>query len=76
VVGVFFAVAIPLIVMAYIFMLIAFSRGFMTLARRLFVGSDQNAGWLGRIQLSSLKKDAEQTGAHGPLWDRWLDGSR
>jgi hypothetical protein len=76
VVGAFFIVAIPVIVFAYLFMTIAVVRALMGLGRRLLTVSDQNAGWLGRIQLSSLKKDAVQTGMNGQLWDRWLDGSR
>jgi len=75
VVGVFFAVATPVIVMAYVCMLIAFCRGFTNLARRLVV-SDQDTGRHPRTQLSSLKKDSKQPGTSGLLWDRWIDGYR
>jgi hypothetical protein len=77
VVGAYFAVAVPVIVMAYLFVRIAFSRGYMSLARRLLVGSDQQAGWQRRIRRFSSKKDAEPPGTKNDvLWDKWIDGSR
>jgi hypothetical protein len=57
------------IVMAYVLMLITFSRGFIRLSRGLLFGSDQNRGCQRRIRLSSLKKDSGLPRTDDALWD-------
>jgi hypothetical protein len=73
-VGAFFIVAIPVIVMTYLFMTIAVARALMGLARRLLYGSDQNSGWQSVSKPSPLEKDLEPQGTDTGLWDRWIDG--
>ena len=76
VVAVFFVVAIPVIVITYVILGIALSRRFMSVVRRLFLGSDQNIEWKRRIGVSTLKKDSGAPGTDYVLWDWWIDGSR
>ena len=75
VVGVFFVVAIPVIVMAYLFLTITFSRAIMSLGRRLLFGADQDSESQRTGKPSLLQKDLETQGTDAGLWDRWIDGS-
>jgi hypothetical protein len=75
VVGVFFVVAIPVVVLAYLLMIIAILRGFVSISRRLAFGSDQKTGWQWRMQFASLKNGAEPPRTDDVLWDWWIDGS-
>lgn len=75
VVGAFAIVAIPIIVVAYLFLAIAFYRGLMALGCRLLFGEDPMSDSecatskppLLRKHLSPQRTDTE-------LWDRWIDG--
>ena len=71
VVGVFFVVAVPIILLAYVFLTITFSRAIMSLSRRLLYGADQDSESqsVNKPFLESLSTDAG-------LWDRWIDGVR
>ncbi len=73
-VGAFFVVAIPVIVMAYLFLTLAFSAAFMSLGRRLFFGEDQRSGSQRPSKSSVLRKDLESKGTDCDLLDRWIDG--
>jgi hypothetical protein len=73
-VGAFFIVAVPVIVMAYVFMTIAFSRALVGLGRRLLFGADQNPVWRGTTRPSLLQKDPAPQRTAAGLWDRWIDG--
>jgi hypothetical protein len=75
-VGAFFVVAISVIVMAYIFMAIAFCRALVGLSRRLLFGAGQNSAWQRIVKPSLLQKDVEAEGSDIGLWDRWIDGER
>ena len=73
-VGVFFVVAIPVIVLAYLFLTITISRAIMSLGRRLFFGTDQNSGSQRITESCPSQKDLESQGTDAGLWDRWIDG--
>jgi hypothetical protein len=70
VVGVFFVVAIPVIVMACVLMAIAFARGIMGLGHRLLFGADRNSGWK-----RTVEKHMKPPAPDSRLWDRWIDGA-
>jgi hypothetical protein len=70
--GTFLLVAIPVIVMTYLFFAIAFSRALLGLGRRLLCGADQNSGW--QRKPYPLQKDVEPEATDAGLWDRWIDG--
>jgi hypothetical protein len=73
-VGAFFIVAIPVIVMAYVLLTIAFSRALAGLGRRLLSGAVQDPACQ-RIGESCLtQKDVELRATAAGLWDRWIDG--
>jgi hypothetical protein len=74
VVGAFFIVAIPVIVFAYLFMAIGFTRATIGLGRRLLVGSNQSPGLQRTGKPCPLQKDLEPQGTDSGLWDRWTDG--
>jgi hypothetical protein len=74
VVGAFFVVAIPVIVMAYVLMTITVARAIMGLGHRLLFGKDQNSGSLPLGKLWPLQKTVEPERADTGLWDRWIDG--
>ena len=76
VVGVFFIVAVPVIVMAYVFLTITISRAIMSLSRRLLFGADQTSESQRTGKPSLLQKDLKPQGTDAGLWDRWIDGSR
>jgi hypothetical protein len=74
VLGAFFVVAVPVIVFAYLFMAITFSRAVMRLGRRLLFGSDQNSLAQGKGKPCPSEKDLVSQGTDPVLWDRSLDG--
>jgi hypothetical protein len=74
VVGAFFVVAIPVIVFAYLFMAIGFTRATIGLGRRLLVGSNQSPGSYGKVKPRSSAKSLSGGVASSGLWDRWMDG--
>jgi len=73
VVGTFFLVAIPVIVMSYLLMTIAVGRAVLGLGRRLIFGDDQNSKPQRTSKPSLLKKHLEPQGTNVGLWDRWID---
>ena len=73
-VGVFFVVAVPVIVMAYVLITITGSRALMSLGRRLLFGADQSPVWQGTTRPSVLQKDPAPQRTAAGLWDRWIDG--
>jgi hypothetical protein len=74
VVGAFFVVAIPVIVFAYLFMAIGFTRATIGLSRRLLVGSTQSPGSCSKVEPKSSAKSFLGEVASSGLWDRWMDG--
>jgi hypothetical protein len=75
VVGVFLIVAVPVIVMAYVFLTITYTRAIMGLCRRLLFGADQNTESKSKGKPSLLHKDLGPNATDAGLWDRWLDGA-
>lgn len=75
VVGAFFVVAVLIILMAYMFMVIAFCRALMGLDRRFPCGADQDSESQSRRKPSLLQKDLATQGTNTGLWDRWIDRS-
>lgn len=75
VVGAFFVVAVPIVVMVHLFLLIAFCRAVIGLGRRILFGADHNAESLSNGKKSPLEKDVEPQRIANDLWDRWIDGS-
>jgi hypothetical protein len=74
-VGAFFLVAIPVIVMAYVFMTIAFSRALVGLGRRLLFGAVQDPAWQRMGKPCPFQEHVEPGATAAGLWDRWIDGS-
>jgi hypothetical protein len=74
VVGLFFVVAIPVIVFAYLFMTIVVARALMGLGRRLLLGTVQDSGAQLIGKPRPIQKDLETQGTDSGLWDRWIDG--
>jgi hypothetical protein len=74
VVGVFFVVAIPVIVMAYLHMTMTVARALMGLGRRLLIGDVQDSGAQLKGKTCSLQTDLESQECNAGLWDRWIDG--
>ncbi len=74
VVGAFFVVAIPVIVLAYLLMAMTVARALMGLARRLLLGTDQHSGAQLIGKPCPLQEDLEPQGTDLGLWDRWIDG--
>lgn len=75
VVGAFFVVAVPIVVMVYLFFLIAFYRAVIGLGRRLLFGSDLDSESLSNGKELPLEKDLPNIATDDALWDRWIDGS-
>jgi hypothetical protein len=73
-VGAFFIVAVPVTVMAYVLMTIAFSRALMGLGRRLLFGPGYDCGWHRTTKPCPLQKNVEPQATDTDLWDRWIDG--
>ncbi len=73
VVGAFFVVAVPIVVMVYLFFLIAFCRAVIGLGRRILFGADQDSVSQRTGNRSVLQKDLETQGTDTGLWDRWID---
>jgi apolipoprotein N-acyltransferase len=71
-VGVFFVLAIPVIVMVHLTFMCAFFTAPTSFARRLIFGANQSQM---TSKSSHLRKDLEPQGNNAGLWDRWLDGS-
>jgi hypothetical protein len=74
-VGAFFVVAIPVIVMAYLFLMWTFFAALRSLTRRLLYGAGHNSGSQWTSKPSLLRKDLRPQGTDTDLWDRWIDGS-
>ncbi len=72
---VFFVVAVPVILMAYLFLTITFYRANMSLTRRLFFGADQGSDSQRTGKPSFSQKDLKTKVTDTGLWDRWIDGS-
>jgi hypothetical protein len=75
-VGAFFVVAVPIIVIAYVLMTIAICRGIMGLARRLVFSSAQNSEWQRMLKPFALQNNIEPERTDSGVWDRWIDGLR
>lgn len=69
VVGSFFVAAVPIILMAYMFMVIAFCRAVIGLGHRLTLH------WWVAAKPCPSKKTVEPQRTAAGLWDRWIDGS-
>jgi hypothetical protein len=73
-VGAFFAVAIPVIVLAWLFITLVVFRALLGLGHRLIFGSDQGSGWQRTIKPCPVEKDVEPEATAAGLWDLWIDG--
>jgi Na+/citrate or Na+/malate symporter len=72
--GAFFVVAVPIIVIADLFLMIAAYRGLRALGRRLLLGAGHGSA-IERASKSTLnQKYVEFQGTDMDLWDRWIDG--
>jgi hypothetical protein len=72
VVGIFFVVAISILVIVYLFFMFGFFGALINLARRLRLGADQSQA---TTKPSLLRKNVEPQAINAELWDRWIDGS-
>jgi hypothetical protein len=66
-VGTFLIVAIPVLLIVYMFMTIALSRALIGIGRRL-LGRDQDS------ESKTKKKTCGPKATDTALWDRWIDG--
>jgi hypothetical protein len=67
-VGTFLIVAIPVLLIVYVFMTIALARAFIGIGRRL-LGVAQDS------ESKPMKKKRGPRATDSGLWDRWIDGS-
>jgi hypothetical protein len=74
VIGAFFVVAVPVLVIVYLFFMIAVYRGLTALARRLLFGTDLCSELLMTSKPFPLRKDVAPERTDTELWDRWIDG--
>jgi hypothetical protein len=73
-VGAFFVVAVPVLVMVYLFFFLTVCRALMALRRRLRFGTDRTHESQRSSKSSLQQKDLESHGTYSGLWDRWIDG--
>jgi hypothetical protein len=73
-VGAFFVMAVPVIVMAYLFLMVAVYRALMALGRRLIFGAGNHSGLQRTSKPSFLLKNLAPQRINTDLWDRWIDG--
>jgi hypothetical protein len=74
--GIFYVIVLPVLVMAYLRAGLAVSRALLSLGRRLFLGDVHKAAWRRRIRPLPSKNDKEPHGNDDVLWDWWIDGAR
>jgi len=70
VVGAFFVVAVPVLVVVYLYFLWKFFTAIRSFARRLLFGTAPSQM---TNKPSLLRKDLEPPGINAGLWDRWID---
>ncbi len=75
VVGAFFVVAVPVLVVVYLFFMWKFFTAIRSFARRFCFGTIrwQESQWFRKSFLQ--RKDLEPQGINAGLWDRWIDGT-
>jgi hypothetical protein len=76
VVGAFFVVAIPVLVMVYLFLMFAFFAVLRGFARRFCFGTVRTHASHRLSNSSHQQKDLESHGTNTDLWDLWIDGVR
>jgi hypothetical protein len=76
VVGAFFVVAVPILVVVYLFLLWNFVKGLMNCARRFCFGTVRMHESQWSSKSSRRQKNLEAQGTKSDLWDRWIDGVR
>jgi hypothetical protein len=74
VVGAFVVVVVPVTVVAYLVLIVAFYRAFTALGRRLLVGAGHCFESLRTRRPSILQKNLAPHRSNTDLWDRWIDG--
>jgi hypothetical protein len=74
VIGAFFVVAIPVIVMTYVFFTVAIYRGLKALGRRLLFWKSRKYRSQMTSKWSLQPKELESQGPNLDLWDQWIDG--
>jgi hypothetical protein len=72
--GIFYVIAIPVLVMAFLRAGLAVARALMGLGRRLLLGTDQNSGSQGVGKPQPLRKDLKSLRTNAAPWDQWIDG--
>jgi hypothetical protein len=73
VVGVFFVVAIPVLLMTYLFFMWNFFTALTSFARRFYFGTACRHQSQRLSKSSHQRKDLESQGTNAGLWDRWID---
>jgi hypothetical protein len=74
-IGVFFLMALPILVLVYMSLLVAAYRASIKVGRRLLFGEGHGSAFE-RTSKSSLKqKNLSSEPIDGDLWDRWIDGA-
>jgi hypothetical protein len=72
--GAFFIVTIPVLVMASLFITTAICRAVLGLGHRCPTGSDEDAESEHLSEASLVQKDERPHAPDADLWDRWIDG--
>jgi hypothetical protein len=75
-IGAFFVVAIPIILMTCVLMTIVICRAITRLGRRLIYGSRQDSDLPTMVEQLTFQKNLEPEGTDDTLWDQWIDGLR
>jgi hypothetical protein len=74
-IGAFALVAVPVLVLVYLFFLVAGYRALTALGRRLLFGPNHGSAFQMASKSSRDQKHLESQGTDMDLWDRWIDGT-
>jgi hypothetical protein len=75
-IGAFFVVTVPVLLVVYVSMTIAICRAILRLGRRLVLGSSQDSEWQTMTKPFEFQESMEPRGTDNGLWDPWIDGLR
>jgi hypothetical protein len=73
VVGAFFVVSVPIILLADVFLVVGFYRAIMELGRRLFFRQDPYSESQSMSKTSFMDKDLASEPTDTGVWDPWID---
>jgi hypothetical protein len=74
-IGAFALVAVPVLVMVYLFLIVVGYRALNKLGRRLLFDPDHGSAFQGASKSFLNQKHLESHGTEMDLWDRWIDGA-